>query len=790
VTTLFHQCRFLVPLCIFFLCFACSKTPAPKPDLVLAQNGVAGLSVVVNSKLAGKEDVKAARTLAEYLGRVSGATFSVLEEGTLPAGTRAVYVGQTEYAKSAGIDTTSLAANNGRLLAKDGNLILVGGSPGGTPRLVFYFLEKYAGCRWYSIFDEVVPSRSTLQVPALDEHYSHAFDFAHIYMQMGEKGGYGDAADFHLRNRGRVPSIGVPPNFNTVHTYAAYFKPSDFPDHPEYASMDKTGERRFEIEWQFCQTNPDVRRIVLERFKAMLRATPGKDYYELSINDGGGGHRNCYCPDCQALTDREGVAGPYIDFINFIADGIKEEFPDVMLSTLSYEATALPAKTLKFRSNVTPRVCTNSNSLDQLAPSAPENANFLKWLQQMLGEAKQGAVWDYDGFAHGQLYPAPFLDSYADRLRIYKDLNVRWMFLESELNLNPRPFPELRQWVWFHLAEDPSRDPWELVQDYCQGVYGAGAKPIVEFLRLVESRKYDYPYRLYDVDFLNRGQSLMDAAEKAVANDPKALARVQEARLSLDLATLAYGPMTLTNHVHAGGKESDLTVDKNAVTTRVLEALPNVLKEKRWLAQPFSAKHQSVPTTIAAWGAAAKAPVPLPEELKGMPSGSVEELQFPAFNNGYSLSDGRGFLSETPSDKLPKADPDSAVGVSLFLDPKWHSAQPLLPFQLGVYDNATKNGAGGKVESQQIKGPGYHVYKIGRFPITSSSRLWFPASWKSGLQPLVTFSNHKTGTVERDIYVSLKTSGPNFPHGNPNEPDGLWVDRVFLVDPAKQPSNP
>lgn len=815
-TVLFHPCRFLAPLCIFFLTLAGCKPPAaeaadpkrspvpaedgvagvsvvpdPKPSLMLAENGVAKVSLAVNSKLASKEDLQAARTLAEYLGRVSGATFSVLEEETLPAGTRAVYVGPTEFAKSAGIDSKSLAANEGRLVAKDGNLVVVGGNSGGTSRLVFYFLEKYAGCRWYSVFDEVIPVRSTLEVPALDEHYRHAFDFANVYMQMGARGPYGDQADFHLRNRGRIPTIGVPPDSNTVHTYASYFDPADFPDNPEYASMDKTGKRITDHKWQFCQTNPDVRRIVLERFKEMLRKNPGKDYYELSMNDGGGGHRTCYCPDCQASMDREGVAGPYIDFVNFIADGIKDEFPEAMLSTLTYEATAIPAKTLKFRPNVTPRVCPIfPYSWDPLPLSAPENAHCMLWLKQMLDGSNQGAIWDYDGLALGQVYPAPFLESYADRLPIYKSLNVEWMFLESELNTNPRPFPELRQWVWFHLAEDLTRDPWELVQDFCKGVYGAGAEPIVEFLRIVEARKYDYPFRLYDVDFLNRGQSLMDTAEKAVANDPKALARVKEARLSLDLATLAYGPMAVTNHVHAGGKESDFTVDKNAVAARALEALPNVFKEKRWLVPASYAMHQSVVTTIAAWGAAAKAPVPLPEDLKGLPPGSVEELQFPTFANGYSLSDGRGFLKMTPPDTLPKADADSAVGVSLFLDPKWHSAKPLLPFQLGVYDDNTKKGAGGTVESNQIKGPGYHVYKIGRFPITSSSRLWFPASWKAGLRPLVNFANHKTGPVERDIYVSLKTSGPNFPHGNPNEPDGLWVDRVFLVDPAKQPYNP
>lgn len=42
--------------------------------------------------------------LARYLGKVTGAEFTVVGEDAVKAGTRAIYVGQTRFAAAQGID--------------------------------------------------------------------------------------------------------------------------------------------------------------------------------------------------------------------------------------------------------------------------------------------------------------------------------------------------------------------------------------------------------------------------------------------------------------------------------------------------------------------------------------------------------------------------------------------------------------------------------------------------------------------------------------------------------------
>ncbi|PJB61999.1 MAG: hypothetical protein CO095_19490, partial [Armatimonadetes bacterium CG_4_9_14_3_um_filter_58_7] len=68
-----------------------------------------------------------------------------------------------------------------------------------------------------------------------------------------------------------------------------------------------------------------------------------------STNDGN--RQRCQCPGCMEIEKQEGRTGPFMDFINFLADGIKDEFPKAIIRTFAYNVTALPTKTMKYRPN-------------------------------------------------------------------------------------------------------------------------------------------------------------------------------------------------------------------------------------------------------------------------------------------------------------------------------------------------------------------------------------------------------------------------------------------------------
>ena len=69
---------------------------------------------------------------------------------------------------------------------------------------------------------------------------------------------------------------------------------------------------------------------------------PPPRLYDISQNDN---RFMCRCPECKAISEREGSeSGPLVDFINAIADGIRPEYPDVLVQTFAYANTMKPPK--------------------------------------------------------------------------------------------------------------------------------------------------------------------------------------------------------------------------------------------------------------------------------------------------------------------------------------------------------------------------------------------------------------------------------------------------------------
>jgi hypothetical protein len=91
-----------------------------------------------------------------------------MEEAALPANTSAIYLGDTAFARTHGIDPSKLGTEESVIHTADGSLIITGGRPRGTLYGVFDFLESVLGVRWYTPWDEKVPTAAALTIPKLD----------------------------------------------------------------------------------------------------------------------------------------------------------------------------------------------------------------------------------------------------------------------------------------------------------------------------------------------------------------------------------------------------------------------------------------------------------------------------------------------------------------------------------------------------------------------------------------------------------------------------------------------
>ena len=106
-----------------------------------------------------------AQELQEYLLKATGAQLPIITEDAVTS--KAFYVGQTAYARTAGI--CSVEKENWKIRVLDGNVVLTGGTNGserGNIYAVYHFLEDVVGIRWWNTAEEDVPELTKLALDA------------------------------------------------------------------------------------------------------------------------------------------------------------------------------------------------------------------------------------------------------------------------------------------------------------------------------------------------------------------------------------------------------------------------------------------------------------------------------------------------------------------------------------------------------------------------------------------------------------------------------------------------
>lgn len=115
--------------------------------------------------------------------------------------------------------------------------------------------------------------------------------------------------------------------FNKLLPASIYFK-----EHPDYYSFYQ-GKRQPN---QLCLSNPEVYRLVVEKFREMMAENPQATYWSLSPNDELG---YCECDKCRKIDEKEG--GPQGSLIHFV-NRVAQHFPNKKFTTLAYTYSAPP----------------------------------------------------------------------------------------------------------------------------------------------------------------------------------------------------------------------------------------------------------------------------------------------------------------------------------------------------------------------------------------------------------------------------------------------------------------
>ncbi len=779
---------------LLLLMMSCFVTAAALGGLVLPGASPGDDRIVIPGNPSVMEKI-AADELALYLGRVFAAEFTVAKEGD--DGSGLIYLGNTEFAAGHGVDFAAFANEEWLIRSTaDGRLIL-GGSNRGVMYAAYQFLEKHLGVRWFDEFNERVPKLETVSFDELNERGRPGFTIRQIYDNLdwqtetqllkrrNKLHGCTNAADAATgagAARGDAPLVGSPDQY---HTYGAYIREFD-PAKTEALALGADGKRH---SGQICLTNPEARKMTaaaLRKFIAADRAAAvAGNYlppviYDISANDN---NSPCQCPDCVKLEAEEGASGVAIDFLNAAARDIAADYPDIRLRTFAYMFSSVPPKTIKPEANVIIQIAqlglefgAGEERRDTASPiTAATNTGSLRLLEAWCKIAPNIEMWDYWVMYDGNmLTPLVCLEKIASDIVTYKQYGIEYLFAECEYP-HTAAFFALKRYLGMKMMDNPEADAAAIIDDFMDGMYGAAAPAMREYLQYLTKRQGELKeapgklkpiHRSYlDAAFFRTTFRLFAEAEAQAAGDARILANIRNEKVPVEYAFAL-------NYQKLKWEPGETPVDfATALANFERDALDTVrhyyIDHVYDFKSLFSGQVREVISTLEK----SARPQPVPEQFKdrnavilyphqfreNVPVVKIEE---PGAFNGQAVKYGQnepGTLHKTTTE-----------GVTLF----------------AVYDaNTGGNLVFSPINSKDLpQDEKYHVYHLGEVTLRDGSAYFYGATgweFQCGFEPLYDPNAGAEGN-RYDIYMSAKFTGPDYVQGSTAE-NAICIDYLAAV---------
>jgi len=523
---------------------------------VIVQNGQPR-SVIVTADKPTATAQHAAEELQHFVELMSGAKLPMqTDAAALPAGQIVLLVGRSKFTAGMNLpagETRDRDREGFILKTQDDRIILAGNEDGnyhGTEYAVYDFLGRL-GCRWYypGDFGQVVPKRTTIDVPALDVAQQPSFRVRAPWTS-GWATGTDDYGIWLLRNKGATNSNSfVSPGDGTIANLAPPAKYAK--EFPEIYAIDRNGHRPDENapteSTMLCTTNPKTVEIAAITICDFFREHPEANSYGFSPPDS---NALCYCPNCQArmhdfqsYAGYESISDPFFNFANNVAWAVNKEFPDKYITVMSYFSRVTPPEGLEKPWN--PNIIVQSAQLwtSAVRPiGTPDDVFALRSLRTLNAWSRFSPrmfIYDYD--PHADLSRMPYWRprAIAKDMQFYKEHGVIGFNSECQ----PAYFRTgLNYYTRLRYMWDVNTNIDTLLDDYYTNFFGPAAAPMKQFQTAIEDMLQATPDHLYwranYVDWTSTYPpakvvalgKLLDQAE-AQANTPEIKERVGMYRL-------------------------------------------------------------------------------------------------------------------------------------------------------------------------------------------------------------------------------------------------------------------
>ncbi|MEI7587906.1 MAG: DUF4838 domain-containing protein [Chitinophagia bacterium] len=545
------------------------------------------------SKQAKPIEKQAAQQLQKYLLTLPGAKVELLEEDQAKEGL-AIYVGQTNFSKSKNIDFNSIE-EDGYLSKIDGDqIILVGGSKSGVLYGAYDLLEEL-GFKRFGANESFLPNTPSIILPKKEKLFNPKIKYRTTsYSQMAQQ----EYSDWHkLSSRDDWGLF--------VHTLDALVPAKKYAKaHPEYYSLIE-GVRRPGT--QLCLSNPEVLQVLTDNLKIKIAEKPNAIYWSVSQDDN---DRYCACDNCKALNVKYGgvPSGSIIWFVNQVA----KAFPNKIISTLAYWYSRKAPKNIQIEPNVNIMLCNIESSRE--APVFVTDKAFSNDLKDWGALSKDILIWDYNIQFTNFVSPFPNLFTIQPNIKFYTDNNVNALFMQA----NNEPAAEmalLRSYLISKCMWNPALDANDVMNEFINGYFGAAGIFIRKYIDSMQAALQKSKMKLsifgdpihakeayLSSTMLPSYNVLFDQAEKAVANNPAMLQRVQTARLPLMYAAIQIGRTEIDTarsmyYTKANGNIAVRPAMKTLVSTfvnRCLNEKIKLLRERAGTPQHYLSSYERI----------------------------------------------------------------------------------------------------------------------------------------------------------------------------------------------------
>lgn len=431
-------------------------------------------ATVILSESATEMETYAAQVLSRYLSQITGADVPVQDQKERNIKRRQInfyvgsFIGYSSVASFAE-EVQSIKDDGFLINIEDGDVFIVGDpNTDGALNGVYYLLEEFLDCRFYSSSQIVIPRKEVISLPDTQSQIVNpSFSYRALHFPEMYTEAYREWNNISFRDDifGKVGKY-------TTHTLSVLLPKQLFDKHPEYFALHK--EKRTSD--HPCLSHPEVYRIVKENLQKEMKRQPSEVYWSVSQPDNGA---YCECNQCKKSYKAHGGSqqATILPFVNKLAAA----FPDKVLSTLAYSYSVKAPKGITLRDNVNIMLCNYNMNRDLKQSYASRMDPFENLLNSWKILTDNIIVWDYAAQYTHFIAPYPNYYEIQKNLKLYNSYGIVGVYIQGS-GRHPSEFDELKSYLFSRLLWDVNADSKEIVQEFVYNYYGNAAKYVYDYI--------------------------------------------------------------------------------------------------------------------------------------------------------------------------------------------------------------------------------------------------------------------------------------------------------------------